>query len=260
MTINDVIYVNVGQKGADCWSGESGLAYNGGGHPGPYGCSGAGGGATHIAYTEGMLIDYKNKMGDVVPAIMTKRSDELIMVAGAGGGGGGRSSGGSGGGFRGNDGNDVNYGGTGGTQLTYGSGISPGAFGHGGNRTSGDGGGGGAGLYGGGAGFADYGGGGGSGYIGNENLKSVYGYEKHMTCYHCEEATQTGTSEIRTYSTSNYSSDALTDHAKRGNGYARITYLDLSENKYLSDIQVLQPTTQDVIPFDKIEEFYNIYL
>ena len=192
--------------------------------------------------------------------IDTSRSSELIMVAGGGGGSGWYSAGGSGGGFKGTKGEHEN-GGTPGMQNSYGAGISPGAFGQGGNRTGGDGGGGGAGLYGGGAGYSDVGGGGGSGYIGNINLISTYKYTKHMTCYQCTEALETSTisnSEIRTYSTNSSSNNATADVAKRGNGYAQVTYLDLSENKYLADIQVIQPTTQNVIPFkDDVEFEYN---
>ncbi|MBQ7239838.1 MAG: cadherin-like beta sandwich domain-containing protein [Bacilli bacterium] len=256
LDVGNKLYVTVGGAGADCWSG-SGGGYNGGGGAGNYGCSGGGGGATHIAYTTGDLKSFKDKMNPYDVDIETSRSSELIMVAGGGGGSGWYSAGGSGGGFKGTKG-ETDQGGTPGSQANYGNGLSPGAFGQGGNRTNGDGAGGGAGLYGGGAGFGDYGGGGGSGYIGNANLISIYKYTKHMTCYMCDEAignSENTFSEIKTYSTTAVSRDALPDYAKRGNGYAQITFLDLSENKYLTDLRVIQPLQQTVIPFDGDEEF-----
>ena len=261
LSVGNKLYVTVGGRGDDCRAGAGG-GFNGGGNAGPYGCSGAGGGATHISYSYdasslATLKDFISTMNTYDTELETARSSDLIMVAAGGGGAGYRGAGGDGGGYHGNKGYDETSG-TGGMQNSYGNGTSPGAFGKGGNRTSGDGGGGGAGLYGGGAGFGDNGGGGGSGYIGNANLISTLRYTKHMTCYKCAELLVPSKTEIRTYSTTAVSNDAISDYAKRGNGYAMITYLDLSENKYLTDLKVLQPIQQNVIAFDSDVTFeYN---
>ena len=76
--------------------------------------------------------------------------------------------------------------------------------------------GGGGGFYGGGAGMY-MSGGGGSGYIGNSLLKN-----KVMYCYNCKESSEEST---KTISTTNVSEEAISNYAKIGNGYARITYL-----------------------------------
>ena len=78
---------------------------------------------------------------------------------------------------------------------------------------------GGGGYYGG-WGRCGYAGGGGSGYIGNSSLTN-----KHMTCYNCATSTDAST---YTNSTTNVSSTAISDYAKSGNGYARITLVSIS--------------------------------
>ena len=143
----------------------------------------------------------------------------------------GDSTGGAGGGYIGNSGlyssefnknicgkgADQNNGGSK-TQSSFGSSNS-GIFGVGGDggKTDADGGGGGGGLYGGG-GCPDNGtGGGGSGYIGNSLLTN-----KAMYCYNCEESSEEST---KTISTTCAEETPTSNCAKKGNGYARITYI-----------------------------------
>ncbi len=59
--------------------------------------------------------------------------------------------------------------------------------------------------------------GGGSGYIGNKRL-----YNKEMYCYNCETSIET---DIKTSTTESVSSNPVSQSAKQGNGYAKITYL-----------------------------------
>ena len=218
---NDVIYVAVG--------GTNG--YNGGASaPSNYTSSsrndyyGTGGGATHIATRTGLLKTLSSNVGDI-----------LIV---AGGGGGGFFSintspqawidAGHGGGFLGNsshihEGNGISYSttctGSGGTQVVGGlsscASTTAGSFGTGGssNSSSTKSGGGGGGFYGGG-----YAGGGGSGYIGNESLTN-----KAMYCYNCQVSEEVST---KTVSTTNASEVPTSNHAKIGNGHARITFIE----------------------------------
>ncbi len=202
--------------------------YNGGGKGGSgngqynYG----GGGATHIALATGLLSELENQQ------------TQILIVAG--GGGAGVQSiasidvlGGAGGGIKGNDSaNFTNsapaYYGTGGSQTEAGADVrekpcGSGSFGKGGDFCNyGYGGaGGGGGFYGGGGGSRGHaGGGGGSGYIGNERLTN-----KEMWCYKCEESELEKT---RTHTTENVSGDAVSQNAKQGSGYAKITYLGQS--------------------------------
>ena len=48
---------------------------------------------------------------------------------------------------------------------------------------------------------------------------------KHMTCFECTISSDNNT---RTNSNSNASETATADYAKKGNGYAKITYLGTS--------------------------------
>ena len=77
------------------------------------------------------------------------------------------------------------------------------------------GGGGGSGFYGGGNGGNSGPGGGGSGYINTSKLEeaSMYGFEVPTS----------SSTESKTYSTTNVSSDAISNHAKKGDGYVKIT-------------------------------------
>ncbi len=248
LEVNQRLYINVGGQG------ESGKAvnptienpfiytggYNGGGDGVIVGRMlsnieiGGGGGATHIALESGLLSEFENDL------------QFLLIVAGGGGGTGAgvtdRSPiGGSGGGLRGNDGQNriadggvyTHYIGTGGTQQEGGYNTvlpdeneSQGTFGQGGagykdpasNYAYAGGAGGGGGYYGGGGSSRSHaGGGGGSGYIGNGLLT-----EKAMYCYKCEPSEEDST---KTYTTESVSADAISNTAKQGNGYAKITYL-----------------------------------
>ena len=204
-----ILFINVGQNCSN--NGEKKVAYNGGG-------SGdmPGGGATHIALRSGILSSLENYLND-------------ILIASGGGGGEDADPNwetttstivsGSGGGFKG-----VNASfrpGYGGTQTEGGTGYSNGTFGKGGNSSNANdsAGGGGGGFYGGGSGIDGNwsSGGGGSGYIGNSLLTN-----KAMYCYNCEESNEESTKTISTTCNEETSTSYC---AKKGNGYARITYL-----------------------------------
>lgn len=208
-----ILYVYVGGIGENGNTFSINLArkggYNGGGNGfqknnGVY-CAG-GGGASHIALKNGLLSELLNDI------------DDILIVSGGGAGaysyGSGSWDGNSGGGYIG--GYDV---------ITY-AGKQSGSslFGHGGleqiyevynSNLSG----GGGGFYG---GQARWNGnaGGGSGYIGNQRLKN-----KVMYCYQCDEANGENDDDIRTIATENVSETPISNYAKIGNGYARITYL-----------------------------------
>lgn len=206
----DILYVVVGQKGQ--YSGIGG--YNGGGtgsrnNDSTYGYSTGGGGATHIASVKGTL-----------SSIGAGNKDKVYIVSGGGGGHSGynnNGSGGSAGGYIGNIGTGQTA--TGGSQTSGGSGSSStaGNFGLGGSIILGthSAGGGGAGFYGGGS-AGNGGGAGGSGYIGNSLLTN-----KVMYCYNCTASNDTST---KTVSTTNVSANPISKSAKKGNGYAKISY------------------------------------
>ena len=218
------LYINIGGGGTtlvdntEDKSQKISGGYNGGGDGIEFA---NGGGATHIAAMNGtlnLLENYKNN---------------IFIVAGGGGGtsahaeGGGYCYGGSGGGFKGSNGlNNSHYsgdGGIGGTQTSgykFGLGISGNEV----SKTDGASGGGG-GFYGGLGGNSYYSwdacGGGGSGYIGNPLLTN-----KVMYCYNCEESTEENTKTISTIC----SEETPTENcAKKGNGYARITLVNIEE-------------------------------
>ena len=222
LTVNQKLYINVGSKGEAYTSG-----YNGGGagndSGGYFGYHG--GGATSIATKSGLL------------STLSSNKSNILIVAGGGGGNGGDLGnyyGGSGGGIYGTAGiynkiDSSKYVGLGGTQSAAGktknsSGsdvTSPNAgFGQGGNHYGSDlhAPGGGGGYYGGGgASGGNAGGGGGSGYIGNSNLKN-----KYMACYKCQVSNTVST---KTVSVSYASNDPTSGTPKKGNGYAKITYI-----------------------------------
>lgn len=177
-----------------------------------------GGEATYIATKSGLLSTLENS------------KKNIIMVSGGGGGSEWvDGQGGSGGGYIGNNGENKSNIVTGGTQTSGGKSanilsysettiIYDGCFGLGGYSADGDGGGeGGDGYYGGGASSWGYGGGGGSGYIGNSLLTN-----KAMYCYNCEESSEEST---KTISTTCAEETPTSNCAKKGNGYARITYI-----------------------------------
>lgn len=219
------LYVYVGGKGLngtnDATTKPGG--YNGGGTkvtPDSTYYSASGGGATHIALVSGLLSE------------LSERRNDILIVAGGGGGGAGVSAnyglGGAGGGDSGQRGtnykNNVGWG-AGGTQSEGGcktnflASGNCGSFGLGNSTSSGHGGAGGGGFYGGGSsdGSNIGGGGGGSGYIGNSMLTN-----KYMYCYNC---TPSDLVTSLTYQTPNVSETPISNYAKIGNGYARITYL-----------------------------------
>jgi len=201
LTKQDIIYINVGRQNENGSNGQRG------------------GGATYIATKSGSLSTLKDF------------ENNIIIVSGGGGGSEWIDCpGGSGGGFKGNNGKSgsaINsYGGSqtaGGKSSTLQSvsgstAIYDGSFGQGGYTVGGDGGGqGGNGYYGGGASDYGNGGGGGSGYIGNSLLTN-----KSMYCYNCEESSEEST---KTISTTCAEETPTSNCAKKGNGYARITYI-----------------------------------
>ena len=218
----DILYINVGGSGNTTTAfdkiAEGG--YNGGGdaintnHDCISYLSGSGGGATHVATKSGLLSTLSDSL------------DSILIVSGGGGGSnncgyGNYGSGGSGGGVNGvsadSSGGSNTYG-LGATQETFGCdniGGKCGSFGQGYSGTKSQyGTGGGSGLYGGGAGKIS-GSGGGSGYIGNAKLT-----DKVMYCYNCQESNDKST---KTVSTTNVSSNAITNSAKIGNGHVKIT-------------------------------------
>ena len=241
---NDKLYVNVGGLGniVNDFSPVIPGGYNGGGdaYVIKESCSNyasSGGGATHIAFTSGILKNVEK--------------NSLFIVSGGGGGANHRycstadtqtTNGGSAGGYLGSSLDKIktlwNYvKPTGGTQTSGGlagthnteSGSTAGSYGQGGSYTRTGGHtsaiGGGGGFYGGGGGMF-IGGGGGSGYIGNSILTN-----KVMYCYNCEESAEVST---KTVSTTCISQTPTENCSKQGNGYARVTLVkaDKPINKY----------------------------
>ena len=198
--------------------------YNGGGKGSSYVGISGGGGATHIARVSGLL------------STLSSKKDKILIVAGGGGGsfyeGGTGAIGGSAGGYLGNNGlyhnRGIPYGGSqasGGTNADSSS-IS-GSFGQGGTGPDFSAGGG-AGFYGGAAGGTDrsdqgdYGtGAGGSGYIGNTLLT-----DKAMYCYNCTASFGTDTKTISTICTN---AAATKNCSKKGNGYAKISFVKAAD-------------------------------
>ena len=228
----DILYVVTGgQGGSNCVSSNCSGGYNGGGNGGYYSADSqnyqsGGGGATHIATVTGLLVDLENS------------KEAILLVAGGGSGAYYHSNGAdysvngsSGGGIQGNSGTVCSYGvlaAGGGSQMAGGSAGyrgSAGQFGKGGNGISGSASagasGGGGGYYGGGA-AGHSGAGGGSGYIGNPILLSSSEITKSMYCYNC---LQSGGVDTLTYSVTNASTTAISNTAKQGNGYAKVTYI-----------------------------------
>lgn len=219
LTENQTLYINVGEAGSYCKiedftkSCSVSSSYNGGGSCFTlkqysntdinYRACGSGGGATHIATKSGLLSTLENSKNDI------------LIVSGGGGGLGianypyNCGAGGSGGGIVANDSinlcqdQHIGIGGTNSKGYAFG--------------TSGDGlgSGGGGGYYGGSSDLS--GGGGGSGYIENSLLTN-----KSMYCYNCEESSEEST---KTISTTCVSETPTSNCAKKGNGYARITYI-----------------------------------
>ena len=217
---NTNLYIYVGQNGPGGYGNFT--SYPNGGAS--YGASpvqgGSGGGSTHILLTESDLSALKNNL------------DEILIVSGGGGAStyytGWNGTGGHAGGYMGGTGTRLTIdagkytAGTGGSQNSGGStgscGGENGSFGKGGS-TSTWGGSGGGGFYGGG-GNCGATGGGGSGYIGNSLLSN-----KAMYCYNCQESKDISTKTISTTCTS---ATPKENCSKQGNGYARITLVNVS--------------------------------
>ena len=226
---DEKLYVNIGGAGTGNGTHTTQIGgYNGGGNTmvdyDSHTIQSSGGGATHIAPKSGLLSTLENSKSDI------------YIVAG---GGGGTSAnfvvdetiGGSAGGYIGNFGEkyyqaSTLYGiGYGGTQTSspipeFGSSLnkeyySTGGFGYGANGIYA---GGGGGFYGGSVSVASSGGG--SGYIGNSLLT-----EKMMYCYNCQESNEISTKTISTTCTS---ATPTANCSKQGNGYARITLVNVS--------------------------------
>ena len=205
------IYINVGGKGEDGKLQQKDISggYNGGGisHWDNYDdeASGGGGGATHIATEAGLLSSLEN------------HRNAILVVSGGGGGGSWVNVAGHGGGYIGGssykgDAAKYNYGANQETGFKFGMGSD------GVNDIGSPGGGGGGGYYGGYGGNSDgFPGSGGSGYIGNSLLNN-----KVMYCYNCEESNEEST---KTISTTCAEATPTENCAKKGNGYARITYI-----------------------------------
>ena len=232
---DSLLYINVGGAGTmGPYTSTHSLAeggYNGGGKGATDYCyqiryGGSGGGATHISTSSGIISQLSDKVNNI------------YIVAGGGGGAyyfssGAYGSGASGGGYIGNTADWTNVSHryklqpTGGNQISGGSGGSSydtniagsGSFGQGGFGilgSCGNSSGGGGGYYGGGSGnFAP--GAGGSGYISNKELTN-----KNMYCFNCSESNEEST---KTISTTNVSENPISNYAKKGNGYAKITYI-----------------------------------
>ena len=249
----DNIYVNVGGSGVSSdlsdYAGTKG-GYNGGGSGGSgighVGGAG-GGGATHMATKSGLLSSLESD------------KSSILIVAGSGGGGSTWGSPGHGGGYKGTDtpvvkdqnGTTFSYRATGGAQtgdsslFGLGQSATDRATGH--DWGAEGKGGGGAGYYGGQAiqvdgVHTDCAGAGGSGYINNNLL-----YSKAMYCYNCDESSDAGT---KTFSITCNEEEATENCAKKGNGYARITYIPINVEYYVGDLK------QDAIP-DKSEYFVD---
>ena len=234
---NQILYINVGGVGTSTISYSTANAggYNGGGSNYVINnCSNVcapGGGATSIATVSGLL------------STLSDEKDKILIVAGGGGGSAYRrcsdsdysySSGGNAGGFIGSSPSDITTIYTynesqGGSQTSGGiagncnneSGTVNGSFGQGGNYTRTNANtcsaGGGGGFYGGGNGMFT-GAGGGSGYIGNEVLTN-----KEMYCYDCRESID---NDKKTISTKDVYKNPTPFAAKKGQGYARITFVE----------------------------------
>ena len=231
LTAGTTIFINVGGVGSVCTKystaflnstcGNDG-GYNGGGSTRQYFSNtyyGSGGGATHIATRSGLL------------SFLYDNIDSILMVSGGGGGASSyipsqvqyASNGGNAGGIVGSASErliyDRNTDCAGGTQASGGTGTDNfGFFGNGASLIGYVGPGGGSGFYGGGT--SETKSCGGSGYIGNSLLSN-----KAMYCYNCQESKDISTKTISTTCTS---STPTANCSKQGNGYARITLVNVS--------------------------------
>ena len=215
--------------------------YNGGG----YGYqttnlyASGGGGATHIATKSGLLSTLSDSL------------DSILIVSGGGSGAYGYGSyfwnGNSGGGVIGGYSNDSTSAGTQTSGFEFGQAGDSENKSNWASTTNRSGGGGG--LYGGQSYWGEKGSGGGSGYIGNEKLTN-----KAMYCYSCEESNDKSTKTIRT---TNVSSNAITNSAKIGNGYAKITLLNESSVEEPEKPEMPDILRDDVLDINKSTFTYS---
>ena len=215
---NTELFINVGGEGhIGVLQGCAAGGYNGGGYgthdggscsysPSDDEASGGGGGATHIALKSGLL----SSLSDDI--------DKILIVAGGGGGSSWSFTTGSGGGFQGGVSSQ--------TSSNSGKQSSGFAFGQG-QDASGSAGndgvaGGGGGFYGGYANDSSgkSSGSGGSGYIGNGLLS-----DKYMVCFNCGSSEDYSMKTINVSDVSNISEEPVSDYAKSGDGFVKITYL-----------------------------------
>lgn len=220
LTSSDVLYINVGGQGSGklnnsvCVGSPNGYCsggYNGGGNSWYVTNEkwGSGGGATHIALKSGLL------------SILNDDIDKILIVSG-GGGGAYAFSGGSAGGINGVNGylREAYAQSIGGAQSAGGTGQQSGSFGLGGSISiHNNGTGGGAGFYGAGSALASSSGGG-SSYIGNSRL-----INKYMSCFQCQESNDVSTKTISVNDESKVTEEPISGNPKKGNGFAKITYL-----------------------------------
>ena len=207
---NDILYITVGGKGNDSDGANGHNGFNGGGafalkQKSYEECkqgSGGGGGATHIAFSNGLL------------SKLTNKKDYIVIVSGGGAGGSYSGTSGSGGGFNGGADSEGNIRSTQTTGYALGKGVSSTLNGCGCNIAAG-----GGGYYGGASASRcnPYSGNGGSGFINYPQLKNA-----HMYGYNVNTSDDAST---KTLSGTNVSDDPEKDTAKRGDGFAKITYL-----------------------------------
>ena len=230
-TAGTTLYVNVGGQGeSGCVSADCASGYNGGGKGMYYSADSnntvaAGGGATSISSTSQSI----DSLTD---------GSSLYIVAGGGGGAyyhtngvGYSENGGNAGGYTGVSGKAVAYTSTtgGGGGLTGGGAAGyrggAGSFGKGGVGSAGSSGGGG-GFYGGGA-SAHSGSGGGSSFIGNYKID-----KGNMYCYECTEST---IKYFKTTSIGCAENNPTPECAKKGDGYAKISFISKQDTTNSSD-------------------------
>lgn len=212
LDLNETLYAVVGGKGTDAVERkDSPGGYNGGGlgtwDKSDNETSGAGGGASHIAFRSGTLESLGSK-------------DKVLIVAAGGGGGSYTYAGAPAGGYKGVVTSVTNQ-----NAATQSEGYKFGRGEDGVGVADSDGvAGGGAGLYGGRSNNVKYksAGAGGSGYIGSSRLLSYAGITKLMACNKCEESNSENT---KTISVSSSNITALEKTAKLGNGEIKITFL-----------------------------------
>ena len=223
---NEKLYINIGGMGSSAIKENDG-GYNGGGSRLHITSSdsymGSGGGATHISTKSGLLQTLEEYIGIYNEKTGTYNSNKIFIISGGGGGSYWYNSsyygmGGDAGGITGCSGysyrNGSKYYSINSTQS---SGYKFGEGNIGGTYLSG----GGSGLYGG-LSNNQNNSGGGSSFIGSSRLISIDNRRKAMYCYNCEESNGEAT---KTISTTNVSESPISNYAKIGNGYARITYI-----------------------------------